>query len=399
MDKMLLCGGKLITPDGILEDHCLYLVDGMIADILPEQTRRVDDAMVMDVRGKYIAPGFVDIHQHGGGGGDYRDGTPEAYRKALLTHLTHGTTSILPTLVSADVDDTICAARQYARFVRNEKTQVNLLGLHLEGPFLSAQQAGAINPDCIRDFCETEYTAVYDASEGLLKRWSVAPELAGAQQFAEFARKHDIVLSIAHSDADFDTALKAYDWGFHHVTHLYSGMSTVSRQGGFRRAGVLEAAFYLDDMNVEIIADGCHLPESLLKFVTKFKKWDRISLITDAMRAAGQNVRESTLGSGKEAMKVIIEDGVAKLPSREAFAGSIATADRLVRTMLSVGIPLSESVRMASEYPLRMMEIKSKKGQIRKGFDADLCVFDEKIQVTDVIVSGKICYNNGELIV
>lgn len=388
MARTLICGGRLITPDGILDGHSLLIENGKIAAILTPGAAAPMDAAVVDAAGEYVSPGFVDIHQHGGGGSDYMDADPDAYYHALSAHLAHGATSVMPTLLSAGVENTVRAAKQYVQALQDPRIRTNLLGLHMEGLFISPMQAGAQNPDCIKEFDEKDYTAIYDAAEGHLARWSVAPELPGSEQFARFAANKGFKLSIAHSNADFDTVLRAYDWGFHHVTHLYSGMSTVSRKGGFRIAGVLEAAYYLDDMEVEIIADGCHLPCSLLKLVTKLKKPGTVALITDAMRAAGQNVQESILGSGEDAMPVIIEDGVAKLPSREAFAGSIATADRLVRTMVAAGTPLTETVRMASEYPLRMMGI-SGKGTLAPGYDADLCVFDEDIQVSAVFVKGQ----------
>lgn len=389
--KYVIRGGKVIAPDRT-EVMDLTIRNGKIEALLPAGQSLSPDYQEISGEGLYVSPGFVDIHQHGGGGSDYMDCEADTWITALQAHMKHGMTSVMPTLLSASTPHTIQAVKHYVEATKDSTIQCNLLGLHLEGPYLSPRQAGAQKPENIRDFLPEEYRAIYEASQGTIGRWSVAPERKGAEEFAAFARERGIALSIAHSDADFDTIVRAYDMGFHHVTHLYSGMSTVTRKGGFRIAGVVEAAFYLDGMNVEIIADGCHLPDSLLKLILKVKKPGTVALITDAMRAAGQNVAESFLGSRKDPLPVIIEDGVAKMTDRQAFAGSIATPDRLVRTMLGIGISLEEAVRMVTVYPLRMMGVGRTKGEIRPGFDADLCLFDSEINVERVLIKGRTCY-------
>jgi N-acetylglucosamine-6-phosphate deacetylase len=263
------------------------------------------------------------------------------------------------------------------------------LGLHFEGPYLSAEQAGAQKPENIRAFTEAEYKELYELSEGQIIRWSVAPELEGAAEFAAFAKERGIMLSIAHSNADFDTVEGAFAQGYTHATHFYSGPSSVTRCHGFRVAGVVEAGYYLEDMDVEIIADGCHLTPSLLKLILKVKGVEHVALITDAMRAAGQDVQESYLGSAEDPLPVVIEDGVAKLLSREAFGGSVATTDRLIRTMRGIGVSLCDAVAMVTQNPVRMLGIKDNIGQIAVGYRADLCVFDEDIRISAVIKNGR----------
>ena len=398
----LIRGGNVITTEEILAKTDLLIKDGKIAAIIPNAAGDpslnekvqpgVSDWEIIDASGLYVSPGFIDIHQHGGGGSDYVDEDEAVYEQALSAHRKHGMTSVMPTLLAATKENTLRAVKQYVEAAKNDNLPCNLLGIHMEGPFLSPVHAGAQKPENIRDFEQAEYEALYEASEGMIRRWSAAPELKGMEAFAKFAAERGITLSIAHSNADFDTALKAYDLGFRHITHLYSCMSSVVRKGGFRVAGVLEAAYYLDDMNVEIIADGCHLPQSLLKLVTKVKKPGTVALITDAMRAAGQNVTESYLGCKEDSMPVVIEDGVAKLLSREAFAGSVATCDRLVRNMLAIGVPLVEAVKMITVNPLRMMNLPVKKGEIKVGYDADICIFDQNVNIKSVMVGGKVVY-------
>jgi len=387
MEKYRLAGGILLTPYEIVGQD-LLLSGGKIEAVIPKELVVSSDYRVIDCTGMYISPGFVDIHQHGGGGNDYMDTASDAYLNITETHLAHGTTSVLPTLTSARPEVLEASVHSYLAATKDSRIRTNLLGLHIEGPYLSPIQAGAQKPDRIRVFCPEEYRDLTKLADGHLKRWSVAPEVEGAKTFADFATRNGITLSIAHSDADYDTVLQAYDWGFHHVTHLYSATSTITRRGGFRFPGVLESAYLIDDMNVEIIADGCHLPPSLLNFVTKFKKNENICLITDAMSAAGQNTTHSFLGGDEDALPVLIEDGVAKLMDRSAFAGSIATADRLLRTMLSIGLPITTAVQMLTVNPLRMMNLSVKKGQLLPGYDADLCVFGQDIQVKQVFCNG-----------
>lgn len=387
--KYRISGGLLVTEAGI-EEKDLLVANGRIEALIPRSEQVSSDYRILECGGSYVSAGFVDIHQHGGGGSDYMDCDPDAYVNATEAHLRHGTTAIMPTLLSADRGVLLRAVEGYKAAKRDGRIRSSLIGLHIEGPYISPEQAGAQKKEHIRVFDREEYEAIARAGEGHIKRWSVAPEAEGAERFAAFAGENDIALSIAHSNADFDTVLRAYEWGFHHVTHLYSGMSSIVRRGGFRIAGVLEAAYYLEDMNVEIIADGCHLPLSLLSYVTKFKKSGTVALITDAMRAAGQDVKRSFLGSADDPLPVIVEDGVAKMEDRTAFAGSIATADRLVRNMVKSGVSLPDAVRMMTVNPIKMMGLDVKKGELKQGFDADICVFDGDVRVQKVLCGGRL---------
>jgi len=378
-----------LLPEGIDERTDILLADGKIAEFRLPEADIPECAEVIDARGLYVSPGFVDVHQHGGGGSDYMDGTPDAFLNATTNHLKHGMTSVMPTSVSADTLSIKRAIEIYRNAESDPRIPCNLLGLHLEGPYISKLQAGAQKPEHCRAFDPKEYEYLNEIANGAIKRWSVAPEMGDVDHFAEFAQKNGITLSIAHTNASFEQIMHAYDIGFRHITHFYSCISTVWREKGFRVAGVVEAAYYLDGMNVELIADGKHLPDSLLKLITKLKRYENISLCTDSMRAAGQAVTESFLGMANDPTPVIIEDGVAKLPSREAFAGSIATTDRLIRTMIDVGVPLTDAVKMVTVSPLRMMNVGANKGEIKIGYDADICIFDEGINIKQVFVGGR----------
>jgi N-acetylglucosamine-6-phosphate deacetylase len=264
--------------------------------------------------------------------------------------------------------------------------------MHLEGPYLAMTQRGAQDPRYIRDPDPEEYKDILAHSTSV-RRWSAAPELKGAMEFGKYMKSRGVLPSIAHTDAIYEDVIVAFENGYTLATHLYSAMSGVTRRNAFRYAGVVESAFIIDDMDVEIIADGIHLPAPLLKLVFKIKGADRTALITDAMRAAGTDVTESILGNPKNGLKVIVEDGVAKLPDRTSFAGSVATTDRLVRTMISMaGVSLPDAIKMMTATPARILGVLDKKGELAGGKDADIVIFDEDINVTMTIVRGKVVY-------
>lgn len=307
-------------------------------------------------------------------------------------HAKHGTTALLPTTLTSTYEELLKTFYIYRKANSQNNKGAKFLGLHLEGPYFSYNQRGAQDPKYLRNPEPEEYNKILAESDDIV-RWSLAPELPGAFEFGEVLASRNILTSIAHSDAIFEEAVKAFHSGFTHVTHLYSAMSSVTRRNAFRYAGVLEAAYMIDDMTVEIIADGVHLPKSLLQFVYKFKGPDRTALCTDSMRGAGMPDGESILGSLEKGQKVIIEDGVAKLPDRTAFAGSVATTDRLVRTMVQLAqVPLVEAVKMITLTPARIMKIDDDKGSIAIGKDADFVIFDDNINVSHTILEGNVIY-------
>lgn len=345
----------------------------------------------IDLQGAYLSPGFVELHTHGAGGADFMDGTLEAFEKACLTHLEHGTTTILPTALAATKEEIL---RSIDCFKTAKKELAGkgpyMHGLHMEGPYLNKDQAGAIDPNYIRNPEPEEYELFLEYGRGAIARWTLAVELDGAEQFAKRLCEEGILPSVGHSNAEYSQVRAAFDKGATHVTHLYSAMSTIVRKGGFRHSGVLESAFCIPEMTVEIIADGCHLPTELLELVYRVKGPDKVALTCDSMRCAGQNVKESILGSLENGQKVLIEDDVAKLMDRSAFAGSIATDDRLIRVMTQkVGVPLHDAVRMMTLTPAQIVGLGGKKGSIQEGKDADLICFDENIQISGAMVEGK----------
>lgn len=387
----LIHNANVILPDRICHGYAV-VEDAKIQNVgFGEQYPALPYDKKIDLEGKYLSPGFVELHTHGAGGGDYTDATLESFRIASLTHMEHGTTTILPTPVPTTREDILGYIDAF-RLAKKELAGKGpyLHGLHMEGPFLSKDQAGAINPVYIRDPKPEEYEEYLEYGRGTLARWTFAVERDGAEQFAQRLCQEGILPSVGHSNAEYCQVKAAFDKGVTHVTHLYSAMSTIVRKGGFRHSGVLESAYCIPDMTVEIIADGCHLPYELLEMVYRLKGPDKTALTCDSMRCAGLDVKEAMLGSESSGTMVIIEDDVAKLCDRSAFAGSIATDDRLVRVMTQkANVPLYDAVRMMTLTPAQIIGLGDRKGSIEAGKDADLICFDENINVSGVMVEGK----------
>ncbi|HEY4155269.1 MAG TPA: N-acetylglucosamine-6-phosphate deacetylase [Puia sp.] len=391
--RIKIINGQIITPERIIPDGSLLVCDGLIRE-LSETPIQAPADLILDARGKFVSPGFIDIHVHGGGGADFMDGTVDAFLKIADTHAHYGTTAMLPTLLTAGKEELLHCLDIYKQALNRNERGAGFMGLHIEGPYFDMEQRGAQDPRYIRNPDEKEYVEIVEYAGGSIARWSAAPELPGALAFGRYMKSKGILPAIAHTNAVYEDVLKALENGYTLATHFYSGMSGVMRRKAFRFAGVIESVYLLDEIDAEIIADGVHLPLPLLKLICKVKGTDRIALITDAMRAAGMPPGESILGSKQNGIKVIVEDGVAKLPDRSSFAGSVATADRLVRTMIRLaGVSLAEAVKMMTGVPARIMHFDQQKGSIAAGKDADLVIFDEDINIQTTMIKGRVVHS------
>jgi len=388
-----IINAKIITPYHIIDHGSILVMDGQIASVT-EGLIENNEVPVIDAAGKYVSPGFIDIHVHGGGGHDFMDNTLDAFLEIAQLHARHGTTSFTPTTLSCEKRALLKTLSLYEEADALNGSGAQFTGLHIEGPYFSMNQRGAQDPRFIRLPDPEEYEEILKRSS-IVKRWSAAPELKGAITFGKFLKSKGVLPSIAHTDAVYEEVLEAFENGYTHVTHLYSAMSGVTRRNAFRFAGVVESAFLLDDMTVEIIADGIHLPPALLKLVYKIKGPDKIALITDAMRAAGMPPGESILGDLDNGLKVIVEDGVAKLPDRSAFAGSVVTADKLVSNMITLAeVPLTDAIKMITSTPAAIMGVADRKGSLVVGKDADIVIFDQDIKIQYTIIGGKVVHSS-----
>ncbi len=393
MNKTVIVNASLITPHGIEADTCLAFEDGKIVFV---GDHPVNGSQVIDAKGEYVSAGFIDIHTHGAGGFDYMDGTVEAIHGAAKAAASHGTTMVFPTSVAASKEEVLQFIETYKKAKEQPYDGALLGGIHLEGSYFSLEQAGAQNPKYIVGPDPLEYTEIADAAGDDLKRWSAAPELPGALEFGDFLKERGILGAVGHSNAYTQQVLDAVPHGFTHITHIYSGMSTVRRENARRYGGVVEAAYLSDQITVEMICDGMHLPKELLQLIIRIKGPENICLITDSMRAAGQDVSESILGSTKYGQRVLVKEGVAWMPSMHNFAGSVATCDRLVRTAVDLaGVSLRQAVMMMTETPARIMGMGDVKGRLVKGYDADLVIFDKNVNISRTIIGGKTVYEKS----
>lgn len=376
---------KLIFTDGVRDDLDLLVTNGIITEI--GQRNSDIDCEIIYGNGQYLSFGFIDIHVHGGDDFDFTDTDSDEYVKIASFHARHGTTTLFPTLAGGSFEEYSAANKALATAQKNSR--IRMPGLHLEGPFINPVQCGAINPECAIAIDQTYYKRLFEECP-LIKRLTVAPEFEGSGALAREMIERKLVPSIGHTDATCAEVIRAYQNGYSLMTHFYSAMPSVRRINAHRVAGAVEAGYLLDDMFVEIIADGIHLPGDLLQLIVKQKKRDKIILVTDSMRGAGQSEGETVCGGRKSGVKAIIENGVAILPDRSAFAGSVATADTLVRVMLrETDLKLHEIINMITINPATAMGISENLGTIQTGKAADFVVFDEQINIESVYISGR----------
>ncbi|MBP5560680.1 MAG: N-acetylglucosamine-6-phosphate deacetylase [Muribaculaceae bacterium] len=374
--------GHILTPEGWITGGSVIMDGGRIAEIRKNSHLEPRADEHVDAGGMHVVPGGIELHCHGGGGSDFMEGTVEAFRTAVNTHLKHGTTAIYPTLSSSTLPMIEAAAKACTTLMDEPDSPV--MGLHLEGPYLNPMKAGAQMPEIIRNPNPKEYHYLVE-EYACIKRWDSAPELPGAIGLGRYLVNKGIVAAIAHTIAEFDDIRAAYEAGYSHATHFYNGMPGFHNVREFKHAGTVEAIYLMENMTVEMICDGVHVPPTLLKLIYHIKGIERTALVTDALAVAAS---DSTKAFDP---RVIIEDGVCKLADRSALAGSIATMDRLVRTAVQMAdIPLQDACRMASETPARIMGIYDRKGSLQRGKDADVLIVDEDLNLHAVYSMGKL---------
>ena len=379
-----LINACILTPQGWLKEGSVLIKDGKILEVT-NCNLAVTNAEVVDLKGMYILPGGIDLHAHGGGGHDFMEGTEEAFRTAVKAHMRHGTTAIFPTLGASSLSMMNEAAETCTRLMRERNSPI--LGLHLEGPYLNPAMAGGQIPENIKTPDPEEYIP-FAEKWTCIKRWDAAPEVPGAIPFGKYITDKGILASVAHTLAEFEDIRTAYKSGYTHATHFYNAMPGFHKRHEYKYEGTVESIYLLDDTTVEVIADGIHVPPTILRLIYKIKGVERTCLVTDAMAAAASNYH-TTFDP-----RVIIEDGVCKLADHSALAGSIATMDRLIRTMVQkADIPLADAARMASETPARIMGVSDRKGSLSKGKDADIIAMDSSLNVQGVWAMGQPVYH------
>ena len=375
----------------ILEDRTerlCVLVDGKKIVKIANDIAVHEGTQVIDCEGLYLSPGFIDLHVHGGGGISAMCCDSEKIKAMARAHALHGTTSILPTTLAAPVNQLLKAA-EHIKKAAETCDYGNIVGIHFEGPYLSPENRGAQSADNILSPLKDDPTPLLECWDKV-KMMGVAPEIDGAFALGEKLKEKGIVASVAHTKADYDTAIEALDHGFSDVTHLYNACTSCFKRGIFRVAGVVEAALTDDRYTTQVIADLRHLPLGVLKLIYKCKGADKMYVITDGLEFSASDLKDGEVCMQENGVEVVYEDEVMKVADRSCLAGSAATTDRLVRNMYkSVGAPIWDAVKTASATPARVIGIDGEKGYIKEGYDADILLFDDDINIKKVMVMGK----------
>lgn len=387
--RTVIRGGRLLTPAGIVDDGAVVIDGGRILFAGPASAWRGNDAgaVLVDARGGWIVPGFIDLHVHGGGGGDTMDATFDALCAVARCHAQYGTTAFLATTVTAPHDRLLEVAAAVREAVGRWTGGAQVLGLHLEGPYVSPKRAGAQNTAHMRPPAPEELEELFAAAGGTWRLVTLAPELPGAVDAIRWLAERGVVVSIGHSDATYEEAAAGIAAGARHATHLFNAMRVLHH----REPGVVGAALAHAEVTVELIADGEHVHPAALALAVACKGPQRTALVTDCMRARGLPDGVYKLGD----LDVLVQGGKARLAaSPDTIAGSLLTMGEAVRFLVrTVGVPLPEAVTMASATPARIIGVADRKGSLEPGKDGDVVVLDDDLRVQATVVAGRIVYS------
>jgi N-acetylglucosamine-6-phosphate deacetylase len=391
MSVTVFSGGTIILSDRLLDGGEVGVEEGRIATVRPASTSAAGRRI--DLIGGYLAPGFVDLHVHGGAGADFMDGTEDAFRTVCQAHARHGTTSLLPTTTVARHEQHLAFFRVCRKLKHEGTGGARILGAHFYGPYFAVEARGCHPAAPVRSPHPEEFEQ-YLAFADSIATATVAPELRGAEAFVRACRARGIRCNAGHSYATFKQMEAAVGWGVRHVDHLFCAMSDRARlrqsQTYPMRGGVMEATLYFDELTTEVIADGKHLQRELLLLAYKIKGADRLVLVTDCNRALDMPDGEYVFGPKDGGEPILRRDGVGVMPDGQALASGVVGTDECVRTFHRLtGVPLVETVRMASLTPARIAGWSGEIGSIEVGKRADLLVLDRNLQVQQVYLDGQ----------
>ncbi|MFF3512633.1 N-acetylglucosamine-6-phosphate deacetylase [Streptomyces sp. NPDC002573] len=379
----VLAGARVVLPTGIVDDGRVVVEGTRITDTSPKDSDRlrpggtpIPDAETVDVRGHWLVPGFVDLHNHGGGGASF-SGTAEEVLTAVRTHRLHGTTTLVASTVTDDMD---VLARQ-AGLLSELAEQGDIAGIHFEGPFISPCRKGAHSEKLLRDPEPAEVRKLIDAARGRAKMVTLATELPGGIDSVRLLAEHGVIAAIGHTDATYEQTVEAVDAGATVATHLFNAMPPL----GHRTPGPIAALLEDARITVELIDDGTHLHPASLQLAFHHAGAARVAFITDAMDAAGSGDGRYMLGP----LEVEVTDGVARLVQGGSIAGSTLTLDRAFRRAVTVDrLPVQDVVAAVSANPARLLGVYDRVGSLEPGKDADLVLLDEEFALKGVMRRG-----------
>lgn len=392
-ETTLLKNCRIIGKDSISELSDIRICNGKIAEI-----GHFDDESGYDVNGNYVSPGFVDIHTHGGNGSDFMDATTEAFDQVLKYHLEHGTTDVVATSLTASQKEIETFLAEVRSYQKRPQKYAQLLGAHLEGPFLSRRGCGAQNPNYLLDPEKDDYIFITDQSD-IIRNVTIAPELDTNGRMTKVLSEHGITVSGGHDDGAYPEFLPAIEAGLRHLTHIYCAMSGFGTKEGVRQIGLREYGLWREELTCEIIADNVHITPEMAKFILKCKGADHVACVSDSLRCAGMPEDDTiyTLGSNQDeaSLKVKVANGIAVLADGSKFAGSITSVYEMVRNLIKAGVPVPQAFQMGTSTPAKIIK-ETEIGSVQVGYRANLCVLDKEFQLVAVYVSGKKVVDKGE---
>ncbi|MEU8521387.1 N-acetylglucosamine-6-phosphate deacetylase [Streptomyces sp. NBC_01216] len=370
-DRKVLAGARVVLPTGIVENGRVIVEGGRIAGSTPAETPAID------LTGHWVVPGFVDMHNHGGGGTSFTSGTADEVLHGVHTHRLHGTTTVVASFVTGDMD----FLGRRAGLLSELAEQGEIAGLHFEGPFISPCRKGAHDETMLRDPDPAEVRKLIDAARGQARMVTLATELPGGIDSVRLLAEHGVIAAVGHTDATYEQTRAAIDAGATVATHLFNAMPAL----GHRAPGPIAALLEDERITVELINDGTHLHPAALELAFHHAGAGRVAFITDAMDAAGFGDGHYALGS----MAVEVKDGVARLVEGGSIAGSTLTLDRAFKRAVTVdGLPVESVVAAISANPARLLGVDDKVGSLDPGKDADLVVLDENFDLKGVMRKG-----------
>jgi len=387
MKKLLLKNG-LVVFENESKVASVECSDGKITNIFweNEYKNNEDDYTIIDCTGKYIMPGFIDIHVHGGGGADSATATVEAYKTIAKNQLRFGTTSFVIAVPGGLPDENIHNCLEVVKHIKANTTGANILGVHLEGPFINPKKRAAIPKENLCDPSIEKLYSVMGDYEDLFKIVTLAPELLNIEEVITELKRKNIIAAMGHSEASYTDTIKAISYGANHFTHAFNAMTLMSS----REPGMIVPALVDDNCYVELIADGYHVDKENIKLALRIKNLDKVCLITDAIEVVGTDATSFSL-PGLD--NIQIRDGRTWGPNG-AIIGSILTQNVAVKNISQwTDLPIHSVVKMATGNPAKELGIYPQKGIIKAGSDADIIVADKELNVLNTIVNGEVLYS------
>ncbi len=384
--KLVVHAGKVITPFQIYYDYSVAIdYSGRISYIGPREKFNGSSKITIDANDEILVPGLIDIHIHGAYGADVIEGKIESVKTVSNFIVKHGVTSFYPTTVTSPLEMIENSIKAIVQAIKKEVGGARILGIHLEGPFLSYEKAGAQDRRYLLKPSIDLIDRLLELGEGYIKRITIAPEIEGALKAINYLREKGIIIAMGHTNATYDEAIRAIEAGATLANHIYNQM----RSFHHRDPGILGAVLTRDDVYVEIIMDKVHHHYAAREIVMRCKGTDKVALITDSIMATGLPDGEYMLG----AQKIIIKNGISRLPDG-TLAGSTLTLDEAIRnTVNHLKVPLQDAVKMATYVPAKIMGVESEYGSIKIGKHGDLVILDKNLNVLKTIIDGEIIYN------